>query len=376
MAFSQAGGLYLSLVQSSSPNMIEIVVNLHMHTRYSDGHGAHADIAHAALQAGLDAVIVTDHNVWVNGPENYYKEGDRRVLLLVGEEIHDTTRDPQVNHLLAFGAGRELAPYAPDPQRLLDAVKQAGGVAFLAHPVEIGSAAIHERDISWVDWNIQGYTGIELWNEMSEFKSHLKTIFHAIYYAFNPKRAAYGPVSGSINKWDELLSEGKKVVAIGGTDAHALPARLGPLHRTLFPYEFHFHTVNTHLLLPQPLTGELSEDRRMVLEAIRQGHAFIGYDLPASTRGFSFIAHGIDAIATMGDEVSAERGITFQIHLPHPVECRLLRDGKVIKTWRNKASITQIETQPGVYRVEAYVQYLGKRRAWIFSNPIYVRAGK
>ena len=49
--------------------MHEYIVNLHMHTPYSDGKGTHQEIAKAALHAGLDVVIVTDHNVWVNGPE-------------------------------------------------------------------------------------------------------------------------------------------------------------------------------------------------------------------------------------------------------------------------------------------------------------------
>ncbi len=31
----------------------EIIVNLHMHTRYSDGAGSHADIAAAAMKAGI-----------------------------------------------------------------------------------------------------------------------------------------------------------------------------------------------------------------------------------------------------------------------------------------------------------------------------------
>ena len=41
--------------------MEEILVNLHMHTTYSDGTGTHAELAQAAIQAGLDAIIVTDH---------------------------------------------------------------------------------------------------------------------------------------------------------------------------------------------------------------------------------------------------------------------------------------------------------------------------
>ena len=94
--------------------MHEISVNLHMHTTYSDGHASHSDIARSALRAGIDVVIVTDHNVYVEGPEGYYTEDERRVLLLVGEEIHDQQRVPQKSHLLVFGAGRELATLAWD----------------------------------------------------------------------------------------------------------------------------------------------------------------------------------------------------------------------------------------------------------------------
>ena len=95
--------------------MYEIVINLHMHTRYSDGSGLHADIAQAALEAGLDAVIVTDHNVFVKGPEGYYEQGVRKVLLMIGEEIHDQIRDPQKNHLLALGLTSECAQFAEVP---------------------------------------------------------------------------------------------------------------------------------------------------------------------------------------------------------------------------------------------------------------------
>ena len=54
--------------------MQEVIINLHMHTRYSDGSGRHKDIAAAAFKAGVDVVIVTDHNIVVHGFEGYYKE--------------------------------------------------------------------------------------------------------------------------------------------------------------------------------------------------------------------------------------------------------------------------------------------------------------
>lgn len=353
--------------------MNEIIINLHMHTPYSDGHGTHAAIAQAALKAGVDAVIVTDHNVWVNGPEDYYRDGDRRVLLLVGEEIHDQAREPQKNHLLVIGAGRELAPLADNPQHLLDGVAQAGGVSFLAHIVDPEAPLFNESDLSWASWDVQGYTGIELWNGMSEFKSLLKSRLVGLYYAFNPRRVAHGPFPAALQKWDELTASGRRVVAVGGSDAHEMQARLGPIRRTLFPYEFHFSAINTHLLLPQPLSGDVFSDRRLVLDALRQGHAFIGYDLPAPTRGFRFSAHGMEQTAVMGDEIGSKNGVTFQIKLPQSCECNLLKDGKIVKTWRKSEAFTFTATEPGVYRVEVYIHYLGKRRGWIFSNPIYVR---
>ena len=351
--------------------MPEITINLHMHTVFSDGYGTHQDIAQAAIHAGLDVVLVTDHNVWTNGPEAYYTEGNRRVLLMVGEEIHDQARLPQKNHLLVFGAGRELAPLAYNTRLLLEAVMRAEGVAFLAHPVDPASPAIGEDDISWVDWNVQGYTGIELWNGFSEFKSRIKTKLHAIFLAYHPHRIARGPLPETLQTWDRLLLEGRKVVAIGGSDAHAIPARLGPLRRTVFPYDFHFRTINTHLLIPKPLTGIVPDDRRMIIHAMRRGHAFVGYDLPGSTQGFRFTAQGKDKTAMMGDEIPVKYGVTFQIRLPLATECNLLKNGTVIKSWQNRDTCTYITTEPGIYRVEVYKPYYG-RRGWIFSNPIYV----
>lgn len=353
--------------------MHELVINLHMHTRYSDGHGSHGDITQAAARAGLDVVIVTDHNVLVNGPEDYYWHEGRKVLLLIGEEIHNQARDPQKNHLLVIGADRELASLAHDTQALLDGVRQAGGLAFIAHPVDPAAPAVNETAIDWVDWEVQGYTGLELWNGFSEFKGLLKSKAHAVYYAFNPHRVAHGPFPAALEKWDELLSSGRRVVAVGGSDAHALPARLGPLRRTLFPYEFHFRSINTHLLAPSPLSGDLDEDRRVIMETLARGRAYIGYDLPASTRGFRFTAQGRDSSAWIGDEIPGKQGVTLQIRLPRPAECRLVRHGKVLKTWHRRETCTYITSEPGAYRVEAYIEYLGRLRGWIFSNPIYIK---
>jgi hypothetical protein len=352
--------------------MEEIVANIHMHTTYSDGTGNHSDIASAAMSAGLDVVIVTDHNIYVSGPEDYYSAGDKRVLLLVGEEIHDPTRIPQKSHLLILGAGSELAPMAGDMKRLLETVRKAGGLAFIAHPYDPAAPAVGEDDLSWEDWQAEGLTGIEIWNAMSEFKSLLKSRLHAIYYAYNPALVAYRPFQQALQKWDEQLNSGRRLAAIGGSDAHALPGRLGPLRRTLFPYEFHFRAINTHILVDHPLEGTLESDRRMVLDGLERGRSFIANDMLAPARGFHFIAHGFDHIATLGEEISAEKGVTFQIRLPALADCRLLRNGQEVQYWERQELCTYITRDTGIYRVEAFLKFKGRMRGWIYSNPIFI----
>ncbi len=150
--------------------MQELTINLHMHTIYSDGSGTHAELGQAALKTGVDVLIVTDHNILVEGVNDYFRDGKKKVLVLACEEVHDQARVPQKNHLLVFGANIELSPLANNPQSLIDAVHHAGGICFIAHPVDPAMPDFGETDISWVDWGVTGYTGIELWNGFSELK--------------------------------------------------------------------------------------------------------------------------------------------------------------------------------------------------------------
>ena len=353
--------------------MHEIVVNLHMHTRYSDGTGTHKDIAHAAIKTGLDAVIVTDHNVLVQGVEGYYRVARNRVLLLVGQEVHDQDRDPQKNHLLVFNANRDLSHLADDPQTLINGVNDAGGLSFIAHPRDPEAPAFRETDISWEAWDVRNYTGIELWNGLSELKTVVPTKLHGAFYAFFPRFIGHHPILETVQRWDDLHASGRRVVAIGGSDAHALDMHLGPFHRVIFPYDFHFRTVNTHVFIAEPLTGDVSTDKKMIYEAVAAGRCFVGYDLPASTRGFVFKAKGRETSAIMGEEISVKGGVTLQAHLPKPAEIRLLKDGKVVGIWKNSHACVHSASEPGVYRVEAWKSYLGIKRGWVFSNPIYVR---
>lgn len=350
----------------------EYVGNPHTHTPYSDGFGTHDEIAAAAIDADLDWVVITDHNVYVGGIEGYRYRGMRRVLLMVGEEIHDQDREPQKNHLLVFGAGRELAPLADSPQGLLDAVNEAGGLGFLAHIVDPASPTFDQGDLSWVNWEASGYAGVEIWNTMSEFKSLLRSRLAALYYGFQPERVVTEPFPEALGKWDELLVAGQRAVGIGGADAHAFRIRLGPLERVIFPYDFLFRCVNTHVLTEKALAGEAQADSTLIYAALRQGNCFVGYDLPASSRGFRFSAQGKDVRAGMGGSITARHGVTFQAWAPRPADIDLVHNGRRVAQVRGHQNLVYQTKTPGAYRVEAHLEHLGKRRGWIYSNPIFV----
>jgi hypothetical protein len=350
----------------------EYIGNLHAHSFYSDGWADHETIALEALQAGLDFVAVTDHNVYVEGFDGYRYAGGRRVLLVTGEEVHDQARRPQKNHLLIFEARRELAQLAHDPQRLLSAVEQLGGLAFLAHPVDPASAVGAQPDLSWVDWEVRGYTGLELWNSMTEFKSLVHSRMDALLYAFRPASITRAPFPEALERWDSLLRAGVRAVAIGGADAHAFTGRMGPIRRTIFPYAFLFRGVNTHVLTDEPLTGDESADRQRLFHNLGRGRCFIGYDRPAPTRGFRFTAQGEGAAAMMGESLPAGAGVTLQVTLPRRAHLRLIGSGEIIAEWRNVTGAVRTVTAPGTYRIEARIPYRAALRGWIYSNPIYV----
>jgi hypothetical protein len=355
--------------------MPEYVGNLHIHTLYSDGALNHEAIAEAALTVGLDFLIFTDHNVLVKGIEGFYGDEERGyVLLLGGEEIHDAACQPQCNHLLVYGVGEEVAPHAVDLQGLINAVGERGGLSFIAHPDDHAVTWLHEPEIAWRDRHVQGFTGLEVWNYMSRLKDYLQRPADALRNIFRPEEVIVGPEPATLALWDELLAAGRPVVGIGSADAHGTRYQVGPLAHTVFPYDFLFSCVNTHILTRQPLTGDLETDRSQVYQALREGRAFIGYEIPGSTHGFRFTAQGQNTSAMMGESVRLGHGVTLQTLAPARARIRIVGDGEVVAEEHNVENLTHVVRKPGAYRVEVWRAYHRAERAWILSNPIYVLA--
>ncbi len=359
----------------------EYTANFHQHTVYSDGAGTHSELIRAGQAAGLDVMVFTDHNIYVPDKEGWY-DG---LLALMGIEVNDITQSPEHSHFLALGVDRDLGKYAATPQALIDKVNDIGGVGFIAHPFERAAPLFGEGKIPWKHWDVQGYTGLELWNYMSEFKSFLTSKPRAIHAAFSPDRFITAPFPETLAHWDNLTRSGQKVVAIGSSDAHGQAYSMGPITRTVFPYKNLFAAVRTHLLMPERLSKDVATAKQQVLDTLRAGHCFVAYDHIGDTTGFSFTAQNADDqmifsdaatnIAMQGDDIALGNlnMLAFNISVPRRAEIRLIKDGIVVATERGE-SMQYMASEPGVYRVECYKVWKTKWRGWIFSNPIYVRA--
>lgn len=347
--------------------MQELITSIHLYSAYTSGTIPHAELLSLALAADIDVVITTDKNLLVYGVDDYAQEDGRTCLLLTAEEVFDRGLRPSRNHMLVLDANRELAAFAANPQQVAKLATEGSGMAFLAHPCAATETTLGKVLPPWSVEDIpDGFTGLEVWNSLSELQKRASNRLLARLFAWLPRLGRRGPNRAACQYWDQLLATGETITAIAGSG-------LGGLQRTC-PRLQHYllQNITNHLVVPRPLSGSLEDDRKMVYDALRQGHAFIACDDLAPARGFRFNAKGREEKASIGDSVVLKDSVTFQIRLPQAAKCQLYQDGEVIRTWHSKDICVHNTNQPGTYRVEAYLPYLGQEVAWIMSNPIYV----
>ncbi len=354
--------------------MEEITVNIHNHSTLSDGTGSYHEIAQAGLTAGIDCVVITDHNVYVQGKDAYYYRDGRKILLLIGEEIHNPGAQPG-NHLLLLNPPKEMAGLADQTQAIIDAMNAERGITILAHPYENGIPILKMEAYSWHNWAIQDFTGIEIYNFMSEFKNNSRNLISLLQNYFRPKENQLGANESALKKWDELLCSGRKVHAFAGSDGHRFMKKIGFYQVVAFEYDFLFRSLNNHVFLSAALNGDAESDKVQIMTALRDGNFFIGLDALASTKGFRFTASTEDGIVWPGSQALLGKSATLQISCPQKCLCRLISNGKVLKQWDEIQSIPITVTAPGYYRVECYLPFRNKLRGWIYSNPIYLYRG-
>jgi hypothetical protein len=351
--------------------VVDLTCVVHLHSTHSDGTGTVEQIARAAKRAGIDVVLLTDHDT-LAGEERWY--GD--VLVLVGEEVTPRNRD----HYLAFDIERVISPRLSGP-KICDEVRAQGGFGFAAHPWSRGNDRFKRGGYPWGDFGC--LDGVELWSFLNDTGERLAGVGDIARMIFAPQSIIGGPPERNLREWDRMC-QARRVVAIGGLDAHQFGIRVaGRVPIRAMGYARTFKQLHTHVLVERELTRDLASDRSLVYEALREGRCYIANDQVAEAPGFAFWAQAADArgaadvrgAADAGDgrvAMGAERifspRITLHARLPRVAQIRLIRDGGPLAA-ADAAELTHTADEPGVYRIEAY---LGGR-PWIYSNPIYLR---
>ena len=321
---------------------------IHVHS-FLGGHssGTFSEIIAGAKANELDFVIMTEHTE---------KDFDTAAMTLQGMHAG-----------VLFVNGNETA--AANGDRLL---KLPGDVSIVAYPAE------------FKNWDTPGLNGVEVYNVYTNTRqaNPVKAFFDVLWshraypdllFALYYERPTEG-----LKKWDEALAHAR-LTGTPGNDAHAniglnLQDSSGKTLAgiQLDPYATSFHLVRLHVLTDpiKPL------DSAQLLEAIKAGHCFIGFDLFGDSSGFRFEAATGTEAKMQGDEIPLQNYARLLIRTPVATRIEVFKDGSVIL---NESGITTKEvvvTERGVYRVEVYlpeVEAIIGAKPWIISNPIYVR---
>ena len=344
---------------------------MHVHS-FLGGHsrGSFTEIISAARANQLDFVVMTEHpEADVDTAAMTLKGMHGGVLFINGNEVSTSTGDRLLivpGDSTARDAGRLVTA------EVVTKAKASGALSFVAYPEEFKS------------WETGEVDGVEVFNVYSNARQ-INPLF-AVFDVLWSQRAYpdllfatfYAKPTENLKKWDWELAR-RRLTATVGNDAHAniglsVKDSSGKtlVGLQLDPYETSFRLVRLHVLVArdQPLSDVT------LMQAIKQGHCFIGFDLIGDTSGFSFTAENTAGTYLQGDEVKLQPNTRIRIDLPVSARVVVVRNGEVWLDENGVTSKTFAVTEAGVYRVEAYLSQLGKpvgEQPWIISNPIFVR---
>ena len=340
----------------------------HIHSKYSfDGNAEIADIVKSAKKNCLKFIAVTDHfNLdALKESRESYKEG---VLVITGEEI-----SPRHNHYLAFDIKEPVTADLNEtkPQTYINKVNEQGGFGFIAHPDHTGTKKFAIKDYSWLDWSVSGYTGISIWDLMTDWQETLTSLPKALISYIFPAWMLKGPKAVTLKRWDEL-NQVKRIAGYGEIDNHnSLKKYFGLVFR-IFPFDYAFSTIKTHVVLHEKLDNDYTYAKNQVFDAIKAFKIYIAQERWNNPEGFEFsVNNGYEKQYFGGEIKLEEKECVLQTAAPVKGKVRVIKNGTLIKEETTKKLEIQI-TEKGAYRIEVRQKVLGIYKPWIYSNPIWV----
>lgn len=349
--------------------LTEFVGVAHVHS-FLGGHttGTFEEIIAAAQANHLSFVLMTEHPTREFSKAATKLTGERDGVLFVGgNEVSSSNGDR-----LLLLPGDELV--TSDDQRTVEQIiaRRQSGLTLVAYPDEFKS------------WNTSGFQGIEVYNVFTNTKTmnRITMFFDGLWsYRTYPDllfARFYDRPAASLKRWDEEITRtGRRLVAIGGADAHAnIGFKVGTSGSPSFglqldPYQRSFRLVRLHVLLK---AGEKLE-MQTLLAAVGNGNCFIGYDVFGDSAGFRFTAADGNEQRIMGDEITLDENVRLDVKSPVAGRIQLIREGTVLRDEQNTDRLHLVVREKGAYRVEVYLPQLPLvgNKPWIISNPIYVR---
>ena len=165
--------------------------NLHAHTTMSDGDLSPEESADFYEQAGYRVLAITDH-----GHVTEVERAERGLLLLPGVELGgDSSRQGTMYHVVGLGLdsrGPVRVTRGATVQDLVNVLREAGGIAFLAHPYWSGLTA---DDV----FGVEGCFALEVYNTGCDLE---------ILRGY------------SMVHWDDLLTLGRDYGGLAVDDGH------------------------------------------------------------------------------------------------------------------------------------------------------------
>lgn len=343
---------------------------IHIHSAYSfDARTPVIDILKAANKNHIDFVMLTDHanmRAKEEGLEGWHDD----TLLIVGQEI-----SPRFNHYIAFDIDTPViiseVDSEIDPQTYIDQVRQQGGIGFIAHPDHQGLKLFHVKHYPWLDWTVTGYTGIGIWDFMSDWQGSINGYLKALFSILFPAFFLRGPKRDTLQRWDQL-NQVSKVVGIGELDNHGSSRRFCGFPFSVFPFLKAFKFLRTHVITEKPLTKDNTKDIKQIFAALTYGRAYVAAEYYREAKGFSFTVTDNNRSATMGDEFTLNGRASLDTTLPTTAKIRIIKDGFPFREEITRNLTCDIALR-GIYRAEVYLEVFSKYLPWIFSNPIYVK---
>ena len=351
---------------SKFPELCELCGAMHLHTTFSDGSVDYPALIACAKEVDLDFIVVTDH-LSLKGREMGYEGFSDDLFVFVGYEHNDVDN---LNHYLVLGTENVVRVH-DKPQKYIDEIKNNNGIGFIAHPVEKRHYFKDYPAYPWNDWNVKGFDGIELWNQMSDWLEKLKNWLN-FFRLFYPRRFLVSAEKDILRRWDEY----NRVVfksGIGGVDAHTMKIKYGLFQLTIFPIKVELQGIRTHVYLTEPLPkGDVGKAKSLFLDALKNGRGYITNFRRGNAKGtriFITYSNGVTSLPGRADAQGASGALPAFLHvqLVDKAEIRVIKNGKTIHTTSGRQMEFKIN-ENGLYRIEVYKGI----NAWIYSNPFPV----